>query len=68
VWPRGRNEVLTSYCSQWAPENFPKGLADGIDVTFPILNRTNKFKYQTNQQTNRWEFPLPEPMPTNGNL
>jgi hypothetical protein len=49
-----------------APQVFPRGLSDGIDVAFPILNMSNKC--QINQQTSTWEFPTPEPKPTDGTL
>jgi hypothetical protein len=59
---QAEKNLLASHCSQWAPQDFSKGLSDEIDVAFPISNKTNK--YQTNKQATRWKFPPPEPRPT----
>jgi hypothetical protein len=46
---QAEKNLLASHCSQWAPQDFSKGLSDEIDVAFPISNRTNKYQ-QTNKQ------------------
>jgi hypothetical protein len=54
--------LFACHCSQWAPQDFSKGLSDGIDILFPVLSMKNK--YQTNKHTTKWESSPPQLRPT----
>jgi hypothetical protein len=57
--------LFACHCFQWAPQDFSKGLSDGIDIVFFLLNltqehQTKKKNNQANKQRKtRWMCPSP---------